>query len=150
MKTAHLQAFYCDLLGFDVVAPMPSALFASAGGYHHHIGLNTWLSRRAAPAPAGTAGLRFFTLDLPNEEARRAVVARIAADGVAYTETVPAVVVRDPWQNTILLRIGIRRPGRDEIHGRRPDGLNLCPAEPDDGETPVGRAGGTLTHRRGM
>ena len=60
----------------------------------------------ASPAPAGTAGLRFFTLDLPNEEARRAVVARIAAAGLAYTETAPVVVVRDPWQNTILLQVG--------------------------------------------
>jgi catechol 2,3-dioxygenase len=85
---------------------MPSALFVSAGGYHHHIGLNTWHSRGASPAPAGTAGLRFFTLDLPNEEARRAVVARIAAAGLAYVEAAPAIVVRDPWQNTILLQIG--------------------------------------------
>jgi catechol 2,3-dioxygenase len=103
---AQAEVFYCDDLGFDVMARMPSALFVSAGGYHHHIGLNTWHSRGTAPAPAGTAGLRFFTLDLPNEEAHRAVVARIAAAGLAYTEAEPAVVVRDPWQNTILLQIG--------------------------------------------
>jgi catechol 2,3-dioxygenase-like lactoylglutathione lyase family enzyme len=109
---AQAEAVYCDLLGFDVMARMASALFVSAGGYHHHIGLNTWHSRGASPAPAGTAGLRFFTLDLPNEEARRAVVARIAAAGLAYAEAAPAVVVRDPWQNTILLRIGSASDGR--------------------------------------
>jgi catechol 2,3-dioxygenase len=103
---AQAEVFYCDHLGFDVMARMPSALFVSAGGYHHHIGLNTWHSRGASPAPAGTAGLRFFTLDLPNEEARRVVVARIAAAGLAYMEAAPAVTVRDPWQNTILLQIG--------------------------------------------
>ena len=103
---AQAEVFYCDLLGFDVMARMPSALFVSAGGYHHHIGLNTWHSRGASPAPADTAGLRYFTLDLPNEEARRAVVAHIAAASVAYAEAALAVVVRDPWQNTILLQVG--------------------------------------------
>src|SRR5436305_100064 len=48
--------FYSDVLGFDVVAEMPTALFVSAGGYHHHLGLNTWHSRGAKPAPEGTAG----------------------------------------------------------------------------------------------
>ena len=100
------MAFYHEVLGFDVVARMPSALFVSAGGYHHHIGLNTWHSRGAPPAPAGTAGLRFFSLELPDEDARAAVVARIEAAGLAYTQTPTAVVVRDPWRNTILLQVG--------------------------------------------
>ncbi len=99
-------AFYHDVLGFDIMAQMPTALFVSAGGYHHHIGLNIWHSRGAGPAPLGTAGLRFFTIDLPSEDARRAVVARIAAAGLAVTETPGAVVVQDPWRNTILLQVG--------------------------------------------
>ncbi len=99
-------AFYRDILGFDVMAAMPSALFVSAGGYHHHIGLNTWHSRGGAAAPAGTAGLRFFTIDLPTEDARRAVVARVTAAGLPVTETSNAVVVQDPWLNTILLQVG--------------------------------------------
>ncbi len=99
-------AFYHEVLGFDVVAQMPTALFVSAGGYHHHIGLNTWHSRGAGSAPLGTAGLRFFTVDLPSEDARRAVVARITATGFAVTETPSAIVVRDPWHNTILLQVG--------------------------------------------
>ncbi len=99
-------AFYREVLGFDIVAQMPSALFVSAGGYHHHIGMNTWHSRGASAAPADSAGLRFFTVDLPDEEARQAVIARIAAAGLPYSETPHAVLVRDPWQNTILLQIG--------------------------------------------
>ncbi len=108
---ARAEAFYHGVLGFDVVARMPTALFVSAGGYHHHIGMNTWHSQGAAPAPADTARMRFFTLELPSEEARRALVARIEAAGLVATRAqVPAVgdvvVVQDPWQNVILAQIG--------------------------------------------
>jgi DHA1 family bicyclomycin/chloramphenicol resistance-like MFS transporter len=66
-------AFYHGVLGFDVVAQMPSALFVSAGGYHHHIGLNTWHSRGAGPASADTARLRLFTTPpTPHEREQRA------------------------------------------------------------------------------
>jgi catechol 2,3-dioxygenase len=102
------KAFYHDVLGFDIVAQMPSALFISAGGYHHHIGMNTWHSRGAGPAPAGVAGLRFFTIELPSQEARADVLARLDAARVTYSaagDTTP-VVLRDPWQNTILLTVG--------------------------------------------
>jgi catechol 2,3-dioxygenase len=100
------KVFYHDVLGFDIVATMPSALFVSAGGYHHHIGMNTWHSRNASPAPAGTAGLRFFTLEIPSEEARAAIVARLTAAGIPSTQTPDAVIVQDPWQNTLVLQIG--------------------------------------------
>jgi catechol 2,3-dioxygenase len=103
---AESAAFYHGTLGFDIMAELPQALFVSAGGYHHHIGLNTWQSQGAAPAPAGTAGLQFFTLDLPNEAARSAVVARITAAGIEVEEAGGTVVVRDPSRNTMLLHIG--------------------------------------------
>jgi catechol 2,3-dioxygenase len=103
---AQAEAFYHGVLGFDVVARMPSALFVSAGGYHHHLGMNVWHSKGAAPAPADTAKLRFFTLALPSDEARAAVVTRIAAAGIAFQERANAVALRDPWQNTILLHVG--------------------------------------------
>ena len=55
------EAFYHGVLGFDVmVRTYPGALFVSAGGYHHHIGLNTWHSRGAAPSAPGSVGLRHF------------------------------------------------------------------------------------------
>ena len=87
---------------------MPSALFVSAGGYHHHIGLNTWHSQGASAAPGDTASLRFFTIDLPTEEARTAVLTRLDAAGLPYRQAQGAnvVTVADPWQNTILLQIG--------------------------------------------
>ncbi len=99
--------FYSDILGFDIVAAMPSALFVSAGGYHHHIGMNIWHSRNAPPAPEGTAGLRGFTIDLPSEAASDAVIARLDAAGIPSTRTPAAVVVHDPWENTLLLQVGI-------------------------------------------
>lgn len=103
-------AFYHDVLGFDIVAAMPSALFISAGGYHHHIGMNTWHSRGAGPAPEGMAGLRFFTVEMPSEEARAAVVARLTQAGVATREVNGAVVAQDPWSNTLVFTIGQAAP----------------------------------------
>lgn len=103
---AQAAAFYHDLLGFDIMARMPSALFISAGGYHHHLGMNTWHSAGAGPAPEGTAGLRFFTIDFANEEARAAVVERLEAAGVSTTKVDNLVTIQDPWQNTIVLQVG--------------------------------------------
>ena len=103
---AQARAFYHDVLGFDVIAAMPSALFISAGGYHHHIGLNTWHSKGAPPAPADTASLGFYTVDLPSEEARAVVVARLDAAGIAHADAADAIAVRDPFGNTLLLRVG--------------------------------------------
>jgi|SRR5579859_3135752 len=100
------ERFYHEVLGFEIMARMPSALFISAGGYHHHIGMNTWHSRGAGPAPAGIAGLRYFTIELPNEEARSAVLARVRAAGHSYTETGKVATLHDPWSNTICLTIG--------------------------------------------
>lgn len=98
--------FYVGVLGFELKAVMPSALFVSAGGYHHHLGLNTWHSRGAGPTPADVAGLRFYTIDFATEEARAATVARIAAAGIAYRETPAGILVEDPWHNVIVLQVG--------------------------------------------
>ncbi len=99
-------AFYHDILGFDIVAGMPSALFVSAGGYHHHIGMNIWHSKGATPAPADMVGLRFFTINFPTEDARQEVLDRIAAAGLTTTRTDDAVSIQDPWGNTLLLQVG--------------------------------------------
>jgi catechol 2,3-dioxygenase len=85
---------------------MPTALFVSAGGYHHHVGMNTWHSLGATPAPADMVGLRFFTITLPTDEALRAVVARLDAAGIPHTETDGIIAVRDPWGNIALLQVG--------------------------------------------
>jgi catechol 2,3-dioxygenase len=92
--------FYRDVLGFDLMAALgPQAAFLSAGGYHHHVGANTWESAGAPPAPEGTATLRHATIVIPDEGAREEVLAR--AGEVAETAVGP--VVRDPSGNRLLL-----------------------------------------------
>lgn len=103
---AEAESFYHQILGFDVVARMPTALFVSAGGYHHHIGMNVWHSRGAPPPPPDTASLKFYTLILPTDEAVAAVTARLAGARVAHQEAGGAVTFHDPWRNRILLHTG--------------------------------------------
>ncbi len=98
---AQAEAFYSQLIGFDVVATWHSALFVSAGGYHHHLGLNTWHSRNAPPSPANSVGLREYTIILPTQEALAEVIARFEAAGISIDHQGDAVVVNDPWQNRI-------------------------------------------------
>jgi catechol 2,3-dioxygenase len=72
LKTSDVPraaAFYRDVLGFDEVAHMPSAAFLSAGGYHHHVGLNSWQSRGAGPPSAHEPGLRQVVFELPSSGA---------------------------------------------------------------------------------
>ncbi len=91
-------AFYVDTLGFDVVMRMGmSALFVSAGGYHHHLGLNTWAGR--TPPPANAVGLESFTVAIPGESAWRAAVERA---GAVVSEDIASV--RDPDGTTVLLK----------------------------------------------
>jgi catechol 2,3-dioxygenase len=88
--------FYRDKLGMDLVAGRPggAAGFLSAGGYHHHVGVNMWETRGAPPAPAGTAALRHLTVVLPDEDERARVAERIGGD-----------VVRDPSGNELRLSV---------------------------------------------
>lgn len=97
-QAAH---FYVDLLGFDLVARMPSAIFVSAGGYHHHIGANTWHSRRQPPAPDGSLGLGSVSIVLPSADAVAAKAASLEAAGIEVVRTANGITVRDPWRNAI-------------------------------------------------
>ncbi|MBV9613845.1 MAG: VOC family protein [Ktedonobacteraceae bacterium] len=100
------RRFYSTVLGFDVVAQMPAALFVSAGGYHHQIGMNTWHSRGAAPTPASLAGLQSYVIAIPTLEALQEVKARLIAHAVPFTEEQPDLIrVNDPWSNSILLKV---------------------------------------------
>jgi catechol 2,3-dioxygenase len=97
-------AFYRDVLGFDLVAALgDQAAFLSAGGYHHHIGANTWESRGAPPAPPGTATLRHATIVLPDAAERDRVAARVADAGREPQAHRDGVLVRDPSQNALVL-----------------------------------------------
>ena len=99
------EAFYHGVLGFDVSASgYPGALFVSAGGYHHHIGLNTWHSAGASRAAPGSVGLRSFTIDLPDQEQLAAVLARIDAASIPSTQVPGGVLVSDPFGNGVILR----------------------------------------------
>src|ERR687885_2613351 len=96
--------FYRDVLGFDlVVERVPQAAFLSAGGYHHHLGANTWESAGAPPPPAGSAALRHATVVLPSAEARDEVVRRVAETGQTPTDTSTGPLVRDPSGNALVL-----------------------------------------------
>ena len=107
LKVASIPAtveFYRDLLGFDlVVERVPQAAFLSAGGYHHHLGANTWESAGAPPPPAGSAALRHATIVLPSSEERDEVVRRVAEGGQETTDTSAGLLVRDPSGNAVVL-----------------------------------------------
>jgi catechol 2,3-dioxygenase len=98
------QKFYVGLLGFELTQRYgPSALFVAAGGYHHHIGLNTWAGVGAPPPPPGAIGLKHFEVRLPGSGAREAVVSRLNAAGVVPEPVDGGLVIRDPARNAILL-----------------------------------------------
>lgn len=102
---AEAEAFYTRLLGFQLMQHYGrSAAFVSAGGYHHHIGMNTWTSAGAPPPPPNMSGMRWFEVVLPDTEAVEAVQARLKEAGIAWEETEGGILVRDPSQNGILLR----------------------------------------------
>ncbi len=99
--------FYHGIIGFDVmgVAKAFRMAFVSAGGYHHHLGLNTWQGEGAPPPPADAVGLRYFTIELPNQEALDQVIERIDAAGIASNRTEDGLLVHDPSENGVLLSI---------------------------------------------
>lgn len=99
------EDFYCDGLGFErVMRYGTSAGFISAGGYHHHIGLNTWAGQGAPPPPANAAGLRHYQVLLPNQSALDQVLARLNTNEIAYQSEAEGILVQDPSQNKILLK----------------------------------------------
>jgi catechol 2,3-dioxygenase len=99
------ERFYVGVLGLQLMQRYgPSAIFVSAGGYHHHIGLNTWAGVGAPPPPPGAIGLRHFEVHLPNATAIEAVAARVRAAGVPIETVEGGLLVRDPAKNAILLR----------------------------------------------
>jgi catechol 2,3-dioxygenase len=104
-RLEEAERFYVGLLGFQLMQRYgPSALFVSAGGYHHHIGLNTWAGVGAPPPPPGAIGLRHFVVQLPKEAAVDAVASRLRAADVPIETVEGGLLVRDPAKNAILLR----------------------------------------------
>jgi catechol 2,3-dioxygenase len=97
--------FYHGLIGFDITASFQGAAFLSAGGYHHHLGLNSWSSRGAPAAPADSSGLESFTIEVPGPEERDRVLSRLRAAGIATEEKEGRAVVLDPWNITVGLSV---------------------------------------------
>jgi catechol 2,3-dioxygenase len=92
--------FYRDVLGFELQAHLGSAAFVSAGGYHHHLGINVWNGQGAGPAPEHRAGLRHWTVELPAGDIA-AVRGRVEAAGLATEPFDGGFLVRDPWRTAI-------------------------------------------------
>jgi catechol 2,3-dioxygenase len=98
-------AFYRDALGFEEQAQLPSAGFLSAGGYHHHVGMNSWQSQGGQPAPDSAPGLRAVELELSDAGALQALERRFAGAGAGAgaggrsspaRETDGSLTLRDP------------------------------------------------------
>lgn len=101
------EAFYRDALGFEVTTRYGrEAVFMSAGGYHHHIGLNTWHSKGSGPAPVDRTGLYHFAILLPDRRelartVKRMMEAGVPIDGASDHGVSEAVYLRDPDDNGI-------------------------------------------------
>ncbi len=100
---ALAEKFYHGVLGLDVTARMPGALFLSAGGYHHHLGMNTWESRGGKPPVEPSAGLREFSITLPDQNELDRLVKQIEAAGVEVERSKDSAIVLDPVQNRVRL-----------------------------------------------
>ena len=112
LKVADLDralAFYCGVLGFELTQRYGrDAAFISAGGYHHHIGLNTWESRGGQPPAPGTTGLFHLAILYPTRAAladalRRLIAAGVPLDGASDHGVSEALYLRDPDQNGVEL-----------------------------------------------
>jgi catechol 2,3-dioxygenase len=112
LRTGHLHlhvgdidqglAFYRDVIGFDEMANLGTAAFVSAGGYHHHLGFNTWRGKGVGPVPEGVLGMRHWTVLLEPQQID-AVRRRVAAAGIDYEDQPDGgFLVHDPWRNALL------------------------------------------------
>ncbi|WP_181275690.1 VOC family protein [Brevibacterium oceani] len=100
------REFYVDALGFEpTLASMPGVLFASAGGYHHHVAMNTWNSRGAGPR-AASLGLGDVAISVPGREDLDALVARLRARKMDFADDGRQVRLSDPWGTQVTLSIG--------------------------------------------
>ncbi|MDE2127997.1 MAG: VOC family protein [Armatimonadetes bacterium] len=137
LKVADLEralAFYHGVLGFDITQRMGnSAAFLSAGGYHHHIALNTWQSLGGPPAPHGSAGLYHLAIRYPDraqlgDALRRVRTAGITLDGASDHGVSEALYLRDPDGNGVELY----RDRPPEEWPRSPDGTLAMTLDPLD------------------
>jgi catechol 2,3-dioxygenase len=98
------QKFYIDILGFDITAELPGALFISVGGYHHHLGLNTWESM-GSPERNQSLGLEQLELILPNKQDLKWLKDRLKENDIHFIEDENSVLFHDPWKNKIVAKV---------------------------------------------
>ncbi len=131
LKVADVEralGFWCGVLGFELQQRWADqAAFVSAGGYHHHLGLNTWESKGGSPPPPGTTGLYHVAVRYPDRRAlaaalRRVLEAGIALEGATDHGVSEAIYLRDPDGNGIELYCD--RP--EEEWPRPPDGQGVA------------------------
>jgi catechol 2,3-dioxygenase len=97
--------FYRDVLGFEVMTRFPSAAFMSAGGYHHHLAVNTWRGEGVPPAPPGVVGLRRWTIVLEDRTQVDEVRERLRTAGLDFEDDDDGLLARDPWNHAV--RVGV-------------------------------------------
>jgi catechol 2,3-dioxygenase len=93
--------FWRDGVGFEVMTRFPSAAFIAAGGYHHHLGLNTWRGEGVPPQPDGVVGLRHWTIALRDAADVVAVRERVSVTEAEVEERPGGFLARDPWGNAV-------------------------------------------------
>ena len=154
LKVAGIErslAFYCGVLGFELTQRFgDSAAFISAGGYHHHIGLNTWESLGGKPPAAGTTGLYHLAILYPTRASladalRRLIAAGIPLDGASDHGVSEALYLRDPDQNGVELywdrprqQWPMTADGRLSMYTRPLDLRRLLAEVHDEREAPAG------------
>lgn len=97
------RLFYVDTLGFEIKTEMPQALFISAGGYHHHIGMNTWRSNGAGPR-AATFGLGIMDITVPGQADLDALSSRLTFAGIPFGFDGQTLLFEDPWKTRLRVR----------------------------------------------
>lgn len=97
------KSFYVDTVGFDITAELPQALFVSVGGYHHHIGMNSWQSYGAGPRN-DSLGLQSIELQLPTKHHVDSLASRLENKTIPVSQNKDTITFSDPWKNTIRIK----------------------------------------------
>jgi catechol 2,3-dioxygenase len=104
------EAFYCGVLGFEVTQrSYPGALFVSAGGYHHHLGLNIWAGKGAPPPPPEAVGLRAFSIMIPDTAALGILKTRLQSEKISFDDgSASTITTRDQDRNGVEIVVGAK------------------------------------------
>lgn len=99
------EKFYVNILGFEItIRHEHSALFLSAGGYHHHVGLNTWAGTEVGSPPDNSTGLRYFTIRLPDKDEEDKLLERLSSNKIEFhRHGESGITFEDPFKNSILV-----------------------------------------------